>query len=56
MSDNKTTLAHLKSKLDTLTDLEEELKNENYETVSQIMGHIHNSIEFQKKFNKEKNI
>lgn len=47
---------HLNSKLETLIDLEKELKNENYETFSQVMGHIHNSVEFQKKFNKEKGV
>jgi len=45
---------HLNSKLEALIDLENEIKNENYETVSQIMGHIYSAIEWQKKYNKEK--
>ncbi len=56
MIENKIIMTHLKSRLFALTDLEKELQNEDYKTVSQIMVHIHNSIEFQKEFNKEKNV
>ncbi len=51
---NKTTRTHLKARLTALEVLEEELKNENYSTISQVMGHIYNSIELQKRYNKEK--
>lgn len=56
MVENKITETHLNSKLSALIDLKNELKNEDYKTVSQIMGHIHNSIEWQKKYNKEKGL
>lgn len=51
---DKVVKTHLNSKLEALIDLEKELKNEDYNTLSQVMGHIHNSIEWQRNFNKEK--
>lgn len=53
---NRITKIHLNAKLETLIDLEIELKNEMYTTISQVMGHIHNSVEFQKQFNQEHNV
>ena len=45
---------HLNSQLNALIDLQNELFNEDYATTSQIIGHIHNSIEWLKKYKEDK--
>lgn len=56
MCDSNAEKIHLKSSLTALIDLEKELKNEDYTTVSQVMNYIHDAIEWQKNFNKEKGL
>lgn len=45
---------HLNAKLNSLAELIEEIKAEDYQTINQVIGHIHNSIEILAKIKKDK--